>query len=185
MPAADEKPLLLLNNGFRARVPVLENRYCENSMDSSLRDALKGKVVIMGIGNIMCGDDGFGPCLIADIKEKVKAACIDAGTAPENYIGKAAKMNPDAILLVDAVHLNMKPGEYDILKKEDIVNSGLTTHDISFEMLIGFLKSQTNAKIYLLGIQPANIRLGDEMSGSVKKTLIKITELIKEELKNA
>jgi len=146
---------------------------------------LRGKVVIVGIGNIMRGDDGFGPALVKELDNRINAHCIDAGTAPENYTGKITKMEPDTILFVDAVHLDMKPGEYDILKKEDIVNSSLTTHDISPEMLINFLESQTKAKIYLLGIEPESIGFGDEMSDVVKRSLIKIVGLIEEELKDA
>jgi len=154
-------------------------------MNRPFDDILRGKVIIVGIGNIMRGDDGFGPALVKELDNRVNAHCIDVGTAPENYIGKIAKMSPDTILFVDAVHLSIKPGEYDILKKEDIVSSGLTTHDISPEMLINFLESQTKAKIYLLGMQPESIGFGDEMSDAVKRSLMKIAELIEEELRDA
>lgn len=156
-------------------------------MKRDLKDVLKGKVVIFGVGNIMRGDDGFGPALIErliqsqpppDLKEKVRAVYIDAGSAPENYLSEIVKEGPDTILIVDAVHLGLAPGEYEILKKPDIVNCGLTTHDISANILIDFLEKQTKAGIYLLGVQPKNISFGDEMSDEVKKALVEISELI-------
>lgn len=128
----------------------------------------------------MKGDDGLGPALIERLKGKVKAVCIDAGNSPENYGGKIAKESPDTILLVDAIHLDLEPGRYEILKPHDILKSGFTTHDISPRMFIKYLESQTKADIYLLGIQPQNISLGGEMSETVKKTLDKIEILIKE-----
>ena len=124
---------------------------------------LKGKVVIVGIGNIMKGDDGFGPELIKRLKGKIKAVCIDAGPAPENYTKTIAKESPDTILLVDAADLHLPSGRYEILKREDILKSGFTTHDISPRMFIEYLESQTGAKIFLLGVQPQNISLGDEL----------------------
>lgn len=154
-------------------------------MQKSFKAILKGKVVIIGIGNIMRGDDGLGPVLIEKLKGKVKAACIDSATAPENYTGKIAKENPDTILIVDAVHLELNPGEYNIIEKSEIEASGLTTHDISPKMFIDFLDSQTSADIYMLGIQPKNISFGDEISDEVKKGIDKIAELITEVLKNA
>lgn len=179
-------------------------------MQNIFKDILKGKVVIVGIGNVMKGDDGFGPALIEKLTGRVQAVCIDAGSSPENYTGKITKEKPDTVLLVDAVHLDLTPGQYQVLKPNEILKSGFTTHDISPKMFIEYLENQlkadlsTEAKhlsdeaehnkhsaksdnkylakvdIYMLGVQPENIALGDEMSNSVKKTLDEITVLIKE-----
>lgn len=140
----------------------------------------KGKVVIVGIGNTMRGDDGFGPALVEGLTGKIKAICINVGSAPENYITKIVEAAPDTILIVDAVHLGLAPGEYDILTKSDIINCGLTTHDISPSMFIDFLEKQTRADIYLLGVQPKNVSFGEEMSDAVKKALIDLSASIKE-----
>ena len=149
-------------------------------MKINLKDILKGKVVIVGIGNIMRGDDGFGPALIENLAGKVNAACIDAGTAPENYLGKVAKEKPDTILLADAVHLDLAAGEYEILRKSEILNHGLTTHDISPSMLIEFLEKETDADVYLLGVQPEDISFGSEMSKRIKRSVSEIADKIKE-----
>jgi len=149
-------------------------------MKNVFKDILRGKVVIVGIGNPLRGDDNFGPAIIEKLKGNTKAVCIDAGTAPENYTGKIIKENPDTILIVDAVHLDLSPGEYDILKPSEIVKSGFTTHDISPRMFLEYLEKETNANIYFLGVQPENVSFGNEMSENVKKTLKEITVLIKE-----
>ena len=148
---------------------------------SIFKNIFKGKVVIVGIGNILRGDDGFGPALIGRLKGKVKAVCLDAGSAPENYTGKIVKEKPDTILIVDALHLGLSPGDYEILKKDEIAKSGLSTHDISPNMFIEYLEDQTKADIYMLGVQPKNLSFGEEMSDSLKNTLVEITDLIKEE----
>jgi len=148
-------------------------------MQNIFTKIFKGRVVIVGIGNILKGDDGFGPELIKRLAGKVKAVCIDAGATPENYTKVIAKENPDTILLVDAVHLDLMPGRYEILKREDILKSGFTTHDISPRMFIEYLEGRTGAKIFLLGIQPQNISLGDGLSDSVKGALEEIEDLIK------
>ena len=153
-------------------------------MKNTFKDILKGKVIIIGIGNIMRGDDGFGPALINELSGEINAICIDAGVAPENYVGKISKEKPDTILLVDAVHLDLPPGGYELLKKEDILNSGMTTHNMSPAMVINFLESETDADIYLLGIQPEATSFGEEMSTGVRSTLIELSELIKRGLEN-
>lgn len=158
----------------------MKNALSIAKMKANFKNVFKGKTVIVGIGNTMRGDDGFGPALIEKIKDEVKAVCIDTGTTPENYVGKITRMRPDTILLVDAVHLGLAPGEYDILRKSDIANCSLSTHDISAKMLIDFLEKETRADIYLLGVQPESLSFGVEMSDSVKKALIDLSGLIKE-----
>ena len=128
----------------------------------------------------MKGDDGAGPVIIEKIRGKVNRLCIDAGTAPENYLGKITKEKPDTVLFVDAADIGGEPGEYSILKKEEILKTGLTTHDLSPRMLIDYLDAETKAEVYLLGIQPLRINFGEDMSDEVKKTIIEIVELMKE-----
>jgi hydrogenase 3 maturation protease len=138
-------------------------------------EILKGKVVLVGIGNPLRGDDAFGPRLIERLTGKVRAVCIDAGTAPESYTGKIVKEKPDTIVLVDVVHLNQSPGDYALLGKAEIIKSGFTTHDMSPSLFIEYLESQTQADIYLLGVQPQTLAMGAEMSEPVKRALDKLT----------
>lgn len=130
------------------------------------------------MGNILRGDDGLGSHLIAAIKGKKGILCFDAGSAPENYLGKIAKEQPDTILLVDAVHLGRPPGEYEILKEEDINKTGFSTHDLSPAKVMQYLKQETGAHIYLLGVQPKTTSFSEELSREVKKTVKEIARLI-------
>jgi hydrogenase 3 maturation protease len=140
-------------------------------LNRSWTGILKGKVVWVGIGNPLRGDDAFGPALVERLKGKIGAVCIDAGSAPEAYTGKIIKEEPDTIVLVDAVHLGQSPGAFAILEKSDILKTGFTTHDMSPSLFIEYLEGQTAAKIVLLGVQPETVALGAEMSAPVRTTL--------------
>ena len=144
------------------------------------KDIFKGRTVIVGIGNTLKGDDGFGPAFVERLKGNIRSVCIDAGSAPENYIGRIVRENPDTILFVDAAHLDLPAGQYRLLASEDLLKGGFTTHDISPRMLIEYLRIQTRAAIFLLGVQPKNISLGSEMSDSVRKSLEVLVKLTKE-----
>ena len=158
-------------------LPQTQSENCTlGTMEDIFPKIFKGKTVIVGIGNTLRGDDGFGPALIKRLEGKVKATCIDAGSAPENYTGKIAREKPDTILIVDALDLGLAPGKHEILKKTEIVNMGLSTHDISPHMLIEYLESQTAADIYILGVQPKNLSFGEGMSPEVKETLEVMTQ---------
>jgi Ni,Fe-hydrogenase maturation factor len=47
---------------------------------------------------------------------------------------------------------------------------------------MGFLKKETAARIYLIGIQPKTVRLGDSVSPEVEKSMDEILMLIKKGL---
>lgn len=141
--------------------------------DNIFKGILKGKSVIAGIGNIMRADDGFGPALIEKLRayQSGRFLFVDAGSAPENYTRTIANFSPQTILLVDAVHLNKPAGAYEVLKEEDILKTGFTTHDMSSRMFIEYLHEQTKANIYLLGVQPQTLVFGQEMSLVMEQAL--------------
>lgn len=147
-----------------------------NQTKNKFKDILKGKVVIVGVGNILKGDDGFGPLLIERLKTH-SFVCIDAGTSPESYVGVIKRHNPDTIIIADAVHLGELAGTWDILNASDIAKSGFTTHDLSPSLFLEFLKNETNAQIYLLGMQPATTGFGSEVSDGVRKSLNELSLL--------
>lgn len=152
-------------------------------MENIFLPLMSGKTVIVGIGNSLRGDDGFGPALIQrlhGIQGQLNCVCIDAGSSPENYVGRIVKEQPETILLVDAVHLGLGPGQYQLLQPADIVAGGLTTHSMSSQLLIQFLEHQTQAKIFMLGVQAQTVALGEGMSEEVTQTLDEVERFIQE-----
>ncbi len=137
-----------------------------------LKSHLEGKVVILGVGNIMRGDDGVGSLLAAGIQGKVPFTVFDTGTTPENYLGKAIKEDPGLILIIDAVDFSGQAGEFRVLEEGDFKTVNLfSTHNASLSMLINFLKSSCSADIMILIIQPKRIGLSEKLSPEVEKTL--------------
>jgi hydrogenase 3 maturation protease len=145
------------------------------------RKILKGKVVIVGIGNILRGDDGLGPVLVDRLKDKVEVSCINAGNALENHLGLISKSHPDTVLLVDAVHLGLKPGEARIVDPSRIEHAGLSTHDVSPGLFLDFLVEESRCSVFLLGVQPEKIEMGTRISETVENTL----EILESELLEA
>jgi len=137
----------------------------------NLNRIVKGKIVLFGIGNTLRGDDGIGPFLIENLKNNVNAVCINGENAPENYVGKIIQIKPDTLIIIDAIHFNGKPGEYSIMRPIDLIDQGLTTHDISLVKLTEYIKRHINTDIYILGVQPHKIGLGTSLSECMQKTI--------------
>jgi hydrogenase 3 maturation protease len=132
---------------------------------------LKGKVVIVGVGNVLRGDDGLGPVFVERLKSQVGVPCINAGNAFENYLGVIIRERPETVLLVDAVHLDKDPGEFAIVDPARIEHGGLSTHDVSPSLFLNFLVEEIKCSVFLLGIQPERIALGTGISQTVRETL--------------
>ena len=125
------------------------------------------KYLVMCIGNRDGGDDSLGP-YIADILKKEnlnEIQVIDAGTIPENYTGTVKNYKPENLVLVDAIDMNLEPGEIRIVPKEKIGVMHISTHGIPLSVLIDYLEKYVK-NIFLIGIQPR------KMSGEISKSVL-------------
>ncbi len=147
-------------------------------LKDKLASCLNGKVVYMGIGNILRGDDGIGPELVARLSAK-GLRTVDAGTAPENYIRPVARLDPDTVVIVDAVHLDREPGAVELLDRSEIMeNTGFTTHTLSPVLVMERLEDETGAVVLMLAIQPRTLEFGAPLSPEVVRLLDILPDLL-------
>ncbi len=147
-------------------------------LQEKIRKLLKGRIVYIGMGNILRGDDGIGPHLVEALRER-GARVVDAGTVPENYIGPVKRLEPEIIVMVDAVHLGSEPGSVELLERDEILeNSGFSTHSLSPVLVMERLESETGATVFMLAIQPGTLKLGDPLSPAVSILLSTLPNLL-------
>jgi len=133
-------------------------------MDRILEKIKKGeKIVILGIGNRLKGDDGAGSIIAEKLKSKLKlknVCVIDGESTPENYMGKIKKFSPSLILIIDIFDFGSYPGDFKIFNTEEIKETTISTHNFSIPLIKKIIKTE----IYLLGIQPEKISFGEDLS---------------------
>lgn len=157
-----------------------------NSLLLKLKKRLRGKVVIVGIGNTLRGDDGAGPELIEQLKKnsklstlKSKLSLIEVGEIPENYLGKITEHKPDTIMLVDVVDFGSPPGSVRIIEPDALKEDGFSTHNASIKLIIKYLRTKTKTVVFLLGIQPTkNFETGSGLSEPVKQAIRRIEKFL-------
>ena len=76
-----------------------------NTLKKTLTDKSVQRIVILGMGNELDGDDAAGIQVARRLQSSL-ADCphvlvIDGGNAPESYTGKIRQFGPDFVLLVD------------------------------------------------------------------------------------
>ena len=140
------------------------------------------KLVIMGIGNDICGDDGIGPYIVENIKhlESSNVSILNVTTAPENFTGKIRKIDPTHIIIVDAVIMNEGPGKIKIVKKEEVAGVSLSTHSMSLSYLVNYLELEKPYNILFIGIEPESMELGQGLSPLVKSSSDEIINIFTE-----
>jgi hydrogenase 3 maturation protease len=130
--------------------------------------------VVLGIGNDMRGDDALGSVLAQEMSksflENENITVFDGKTVPENFTGAIRRENPSHIILLDAVEMNETPGYIKLVSKEEIVNYGISTHAMPLSFLIKYLESTCPAEMILLGIQPKDMNLMNEISSEVQNS---------------
>lgn len=136
--------------------------------------------LLMCIGNRFGGDDAIGPYIADELKnEKLKdIKVIDCGIIPENYTSVVKKENPENLIIIDAVDMNLPYGEIRLVSKGKIGKFCISTHGIPISLLIDYLEKYID-NIFFIGIQPK--KMNGEISDKIKKSA---DDLIKIILKN-
>lgn len=107
------------------------------------------KILILGIGNTLMGDEGIGVHVVRAVEEKELPAnveCLDGGTG--SFLLLEPMQNADKVVLIDATIDGSKPGTVRRIEPKFAADypTTLTAHDIGLKDLLDVL--------YLLGKAP-------------------------------
>jgi len=154
-------------------------------MDKQLFEQLRkfcgSRTLIVGIGNVLKGDDGAGPLVCEQLKHaKVSAEMIDASTVPENYIQPIIKKAPENLLVIDAIDFGAPPGTIRIFKPEQLNSYTISTHTLSPRLFVDMVCQNIKLDVYFVGIQPAQIQLGQSISPQVSRAIQQLSHALTE-----
>ena len=154
-------------NSYPVQIGVMHKISYEEFF-GALKGRLKGRIAILGIGNEIRGDDGFGPHVADRLKGRVEAAIFNCGTVLENYYNPVVKARPDVIILLDIAGFNGPFGEIAVFEKDDILKVGFSTHNISPKIFMELLEGSLKADIMMIGVKPKSTEFGADMSHEVR-----------------
>ncbi len=136
---------------------------------------LSGKVLVAGVGRVDRFDDGVGPVLARQLA-LAGGTTIDCGDRLEDFTGDIARLEPDVVLVADAVDLNAAPGSMALLEA-DKLPADLNSHRATLRTAMKYLEMRTRAEVLLLGIQPARMGDGVGLSEPVAATIDLLVDL--------
>jgi coenzyme F420 hydrogenase subunit delta len=127
---------------------------------------LSKRTLVLGCGNVLYGDDGFGPAVAASLVERYPipedAAVLNLGLATRGFIFDVllASRQPRRIVVVDAMERNASPGEIfevplDELSKEKV--DDFSFHQGPTSNLLKELRDLCGVDIVIVSCQPQRI----------------------------
>ena len=146
------------------------------------------RVLILGVGNVLFGDDGFGPSAVDymqhnfEIPEDVYIMDVGTGSGDILFNVALSQTKPEKIIILDAVNMKKKPGEVFQLSVDELPANKLSDFSMHFfpsANLLKELRDQMNINIIIVACQaertPDSVSTG--LSDSVKQALPKAVEL--------
>jgi hydrogenase 3 maturation protease len=153
----------------------------EQSLFEQLNKLHDSSALILGIGNILKGDDGAGPLVCRQLEAaKISAGLIDAGTVPENYIQRIIKKAPSTLVVIDAIGFGAEAGTIRIFEPAQLNSLVVSTHTLSPRLFIDVIRRSIQLEVYFIGIQPAHTRLGQPASAAVSNAIDKLSAVLME-----
>jgi hydrogenase 3 maturation protease len=149
----------------------------KNELAGRLRGIPPDRVVFVGVGNRLRGDDGIGPVLL-DLLDGLVPHAIDADSLPENYTGVIKRLKPSAVIFIDALDFGEKPGSVKVIEMKDIMKYGTSTHNLSLDVAMEYLAHETGGGVFLIGIQPLRIASVEGISPDVARAIKVIAGII-------
>jgi hydrogenase 3 maturation protease len=135
--------------------------------------------VIMGIGNILKGDDAAGSLVCERLKnENISADVIDAATVPENYIQTVIKKAPHNLIVIDAISSDAAPGTIKVFQTEQLDSLIISTHTLSPRIFIDMIRQSIELDVIFIGIQPEQTRLGSPVSKQVSQAIEELSQIL-------
>ncbi|MFZ0732694.1 MAG: hydrogenase maturation protease [Candidatus Sulfotelmatobacter sp.] len=146
--------------------------------ESDLPDFCRKSTVVLGVGNILFGDDGFG-CAVVDYLEShyqiPEAICLlDAGTGVRKLLFTLclSSARPQRLLILDAIDAGRSPGEIFEINPAEIPPVKLddfSLHQLPTSNLLRELQEACGVEVRVLACQTGP--LPEEISQGLSETI--------------
>ena len=148
------------------------------------------KILLMGVGNVLMGDDALGPKVLQQIEARyelpAEVTVFDAGTPGLDLTLFLDGF--DAIVAVDALKGKGAPGEVRTYRKEQLVEGGLpivtSPHEPTLREALMRLQllGRGPSEVFLVGAIPERVETGPGLSFAVESAIPVIEQQVLREL---
>jgi hydrogenase maturation protease len=142
-------------------------------------------LLVLGLGNVLCGDDGLGAVAVHLLERRYRApegaVVLDGGTLGLSLLPTLEQAG--TAILVDAIRADGAPGAFVRLEGDDVapaVAARLSVHQVGVLDLLEAARwrGRYPPKLVLLGLVPQSLELGLGRTPAVEAALPALVERI-------
>lgn len=144
----------------------------------SARAAIPRRIVILGVGNLLLSDEGLGVHALAALERDYdfppEVELVDGGTCGMELLEPLTGV--DLLILLDVIRANRAPGELIALRGDAVptrLRQKLSPHQVGLADVLATLQllDDTPREVVALGIEPASLALGIQLTPTVTASL--------------
>jgi hydrogenase maturation protease len=151
---------------------------------------MSARIVVVGVGNLLASDDGLGPRVVERLQALAPAGveCIDAATDLGAVLPEVA--SAARLIIVDAIRAGGEPGAIYRMTLDELLERSrdrpmhLSMHDMGLAEAVQVAR-MTGVRMpptIVLGMEPAEVGLGTELSPVVRQRLDDLVAKVIEEI---
>ena len=152
-------------------------RFCDapDDLARALLETVPRPAAVVGVGNPLTGDDGFGPAVIAALRPAEGLRLFDVRGVPESFLGPIAGSGCAGLLFVDAADLGTDPGRTALVDADQLAEIDVSTHVVSLALMAEAVRrlatgpdDENGPPCALLAAQPESLTEADRLSPPVE-----------------
>jgi hydrogenase maturation protease len=150
------------------------------------------RTLVVGLGNPLMGDDGFGVAAVEILREEWELSgevdLVDGGTWGMNLLPLFE--TAERVILVDAIRSGVAPGSLTVLERDELpryFSLKLSPHQIDLREVLALaeLRGALPDELVAIGIEPLRIEMEMALSPVVRAGMRKVVDLVVDRLEAA
>jgi hydrogenase maturation protease len=144
-----------------------------------------GRAAVIGLGNPLMGDDGFGLAVLEHLRETWlmpdDVELVDGGTWGMTLLPVIE--DAECVILIDAIDMGWSPGTPVELERDEIpmlFSHKLSPHQVDMRETLAAaeLRGKLPLRVAAIGVQPAVVALGTDLSSCCASKVAMVAELV-------
>lgn len=150
----------------------------------------EGSILVLGLGNVLMGDDAFGPFVIevlqAGFEFPERVSLLDGGTPGLNLV--AELLDANVLIVIDTVKAKGNPGEMRLYRRSDLSphtrSPRQSPHEPGLDEVLTALDlaGRSPQDVLLIGIIPESVCTGTGMSETLRTAVPDVVQATLAEL---
>lgn len=158
--------------------------FCDGAADltRALAALLPYPLAVVGIGNPLRGDDGFGPAVISALRPSDRLHLFDVQGVPESFLVPIVESGCGGVLFVDAADLGAEAGRVAVVPAGRLSEVTPSTHAVALslvaEAVAGMARESRGCEVVcvLVGAQPSAMDEADRLSPAIEQAVRRVSE---------